>query len=176
MRYIGIDGGLKGAVGVIGDEGRALGVVSTPTTITKSGRSKKTVYLPADMLAILKKATGDEEAHVFIEIVHAMPRDKGGTVSAFSMGRGMGYWEMACVALGIPYTFVTPPVWKKKMFSGQPGSDKGASIARAKQLFPNMARKLTRKGDDGRAEALLIALYGYWFHEKPVSELWKELP
>lgn len=61
-------------------------------------------------------------------------------------------------------TLVKPQIWKKH-FGLITSKDltktekKHLSIAKAKELFPDVADKLTAS-KDGRAEALLIALYG----------------
>jgi crossover junction endodeoxyribonuclease RuvC len=57
--------------------------------------------------------------------------------------------------LQIPYTPVRPVVWKKTFSLGK---DKEASRLRAMQLFPGA--DLRQKKNHGRAEALLLALYG----------------
>lgn len=174
MKFIGIDIGVLGAIGVIDETGKFLGVKDVPTAVMKVGRTNRSVYLPQDMLRLLEKAKGDGDAHVFMELVHAMPKDMGGSVAAFSMGKGSAYWEMACVALGIPYTLVPPPTWKKKMLTGVPkGSGKAPSLVRAHQLFPGAKKYLTRKADDGRAECLLLAEYGRQTYQEgnaPVEE------
>lgn len=59
------------------------------------------------------------------------------------------------MGLEIPYTLIHPATWKRIMMKDM---DKGkmASIVRAIQLFPTV--DIGKK--DGRAEALLIAVYG----------------
>jgi crossover junction endodeoxyribonuclease RuvC len=66
--------------------------------------------------------------------------------------------EGVAAGMRIPYSLVIPQTWKKAL--GVP-ADKNAARARACQLFPNMASKFARVKDDGRAEAALIALFGY---------------
>jgi crossover junction endodeoxyribonuclease RuvC len=99
--------------------------------------------------------------HVYIEDVHAMPGQ--GVTSMFSMGRGLGMYEGIVAALKLPVHFVAPQTWKKKLLTGM-GKEKDASIYKAQQLFPTIATSFfTKRGRmlDGRAEALLIAYYGY---------------
>ena len=95
--------------------------------------------------------------HVYIERAQAMP--KQGVTSMFNYGKGFGLWLGLLIGIGFPYTLVSPRRWKASMLSDMP-KDKGASILRAKQLFPASARELTRVKDHNRAEALLIAAYG----------------
>lgn len=99
----------------------------------------------------------DRRIEVAVELVNAMP-DQGVT-SMFNMGKGLGIWLGIIAALGLPSVHITPVVWKKAMLTAGSGQDKGASILHALRLFPNAADYLTRKKDDGRAEALLIAAY-----------------
>ena len=150
MHIIGIDPGLTGAVAVL-PEGRFF---DTPVAQVKKGGKK--VYLVADMVSILG-IVDRQNAHVYIEDVHAMPGQ--GVSSSFSFGRGFGLWEGIVAALGIPYTLVSPVRWKRAMMDGM-GKEKGASRVRAGQLFPHLANQLTRVKDHGRADALLIAEYG----------------
>lgn len=51
---------------------------------------------------------------------------------------------------------VRPTVWKRALGLGK---DKEASRLKAMQLFPSA--DLRRKKDQGRAEALLLAVYGF---------------
>ena len=53
---------------------------------------------------------------------------------------------------------VTPQLWKKAM---RLVADKDAARQRAVQLFPERAEWFRRVKDDGRAEAAMIALYGW---------------
>ena len=151
MHIIGIDPGLTGAVAIL-PEGLFF---DTPTASVKKGSSKK-VYLVAEMVTILAIVDRDN-AHVYIEDVHAMPGQ--GVSSTFSFGRGYGLWEGIVAALGIPYTLVSPVRWKRAMMDGM-GKEKGASRVRAGQLFPQFADLLGLVKHHGRADALLIAEYG----------------
>lgn len=90
-----------------------------------------------------------------IERVHAM---KGqGVTSCFNFGRSYGDVRGVIGALNIPLHYVSPNTWKK--YFGL-SSDKDLSRKLAIQRFPAVAEHFSRKKDDGRAEAALIALYG----------------
>lgn len=97
------------------------------------------------------------DLHVILEQVHAMP--KQGVASSFNFGRGLGLWEGLIVGIGFPYTLVSPQRWKKKMLADM-GKDKGASVLRAKQMFPSIASELKLVKDHNKAEALLLAAWG----------------
>lgn len=71
-----------------------------------------------------------------------------------------GYVELkTCLFFaGIPTFEVDPSAWKKTM---RLSTDKNASRALATQSFPDCSDQWARAKDDGRAEAALIALYGW---------------
>jgi len=152
MRFIGIDPGLTGAVAVLDN-----GVVrfhDAPVAVV----GKRRVLVPVMMAGILRLETaGLATTTAVLEAVHSMPRQ--GVASAFSFGKGVGIWVGILAALGVPYTEVAPQTWKRVMMRDM-GKDKDASRLRAMQLFPAAASELARKGDHGRAEALLLAFYG----------------
>ena len=156
--YIGIDPGLHGAVAVLRGN-KFIGVWDTPTTTVKRGKKTHTVYLTASMVELLKQVIDQfgTPTAIGLEEVHAMPGQ--GVTSMFSMGRGSGLWEGIITALGIPLVRIPPQRWKKEMLAFGKGKDKQASIVRALELFPEAASQLTRKKDEGRAEAILIAEY-----------------
>lgn len=127
--------------------------ISTRNARTKSGKSVKEYCDPAGMSHLLKSLIAGKEAVVFIEKVTAGKAQ--GATSMFNFGQGFGMWQGILAALELPYTWITPQAWKKVMLAGF-GKEKDASLARAKQLFPYLVPQLTRKKDDGRAEAVLI--------------------
>lgn len=92
-----------------------------------------------------------------IEQVGPMPRDGVRQAWRFS---GAFYTARTVVAmLNIPMTLVTPGAWKKAM--NVKGGDDGKEQCRALaiQLFPSCAASFSRKKDQGRGEAALLALY-----------------
>ena len=95
--------------------------------------------------------------HAYIERAQAMP--KQGVTSMFNYGKGFGLWLGLLIGIGIPYTLVSPIRWKKVMLPDM-AKDKGASLLRAKQLFPQCSAQLQLVKDHNKAEALLIAAYG----------------
>ncbi|MFQ6105415.1 MAG: hypothetical protein ACE5OP_14165 [Candidatus Glassbacteria bacterium] len=59
---------------------------------------------------------------IFMEQVHAMP--KQGVVSMFSFGQGFGIWLGILACHRVPYELVAPQRWKREMLADIPGSDK----------------------------------------------------
>jgi len=133
-----------------------IGVTITIEIKTSNG-GKKNEFLPAEMAQIILCEIDMQETHAFIEKVGAM---KGqGVTSMFSFGKGFGIWIGILAAFRVPYTFVTPQAWKKMIMAGK--HDKDAYRIRAQELYPGYAAQLNRKKDNGRADALLIAHYGF---------------
>ena len=87
---------------------------------------------------------------------------KQGVASSFTFGRTLGVAETAAAALGAPVLYLPPATWKKAMGLT---SDKEASRALATSLFPLDAAQWSRKKDDGRAEAALLAHYLSLLHK-----------
>ena len=105
---------------------------------------------------------------ITIEKVSAMPSVVGddgqerrsmGATSAFNFGMGFGIWIGICAASLLPYELIHPATWKSKLLIGMPRG-KDASRVKAMQLFPQIAKDLSRKKDHGRADALMLAIYG----------------
>jgi crossover junction endodeoxyribonuclease RuvC len=165
---IGIDPGQSGAIAILAD-GEPIQVFDMPVSARKtSGQEVSATALVIELRAILRRSEG---AHVFaaIEQVGAMPGN-GGT-SMFRFGEGFGIVKGVLSALGIGYTLITPPRWKK--WAGLIGADKDASRTLAMQRFPGAVPWLTRKKDDGRADAILLARFAWESeqHAVPASPL-----
>lgn len=86
---------------------------------------------------------------VVLERVHAMPTDGGS--SAFSFGENFGGIQGVLAALNIPYKFVTPQQWQKKVgvLPKEKADRKRALKAFAQQRFPQI--KVTLKTADALA-------------------------
>jgi crossover junction endodeoxyribonuclease RuvC len=155
---IGIDPGLNGAVGVIDErlDPRCRAKVFDTPTMTVSGEKDKRVYNKAPMASLLTPYVG-QDVLVVLESVHSMP--KQGVASSFSFGRGLGMWEGIIAALALPLEMPSPQRWKKEMLADQ-GKSKDAARYKAVQLFPEIADQFKLVKHDGRAEALLMAVYG----------------
>lgn len=149
MRFIGIDCGLSGAIGVIDPSNGPVELYDTP--VIKVGK-KQQYDIPA-MVSLLR-SLNQNSAHVGLEVAQAFPGQ--GVVSMFRTGLGFGIWQGIISTMMIPYTLVQPVRWKKATMDGMP-KDKGQSIIRARQLYPDADIHLIRH--HGRADALLIAEY-----------------
>lgn len=152
MMILGIDPGLSGAIAFYDTSNESVVVIDMPTVeVTRNGKNKREVSpaLIADAVA------GKGIVQAFVERVSAMPGQ--GVSSMFSFGRSVGVIEGVLAAYEIPVTLVTPQAWMKAM-GVRAGKD--GSRERAMQLFPQYADLFSRKKDDGRSDAVLIAKYG----------------
>ncbi len=149
--HIGIDPGLTGAIAVLNAAGELLALCDTPTQTTTTGRREINAAALADLL---RQWPGVPAA---VERVGARPGESA--TSGFSFGFSQGS-ILACLAvLGHPVRLVQPASWKR--WAGiPPGAPKDASIGTASRLIPSASPHLTLKKHDGRADALLIGLYG----------------
>jgi crossover junction endodeoxyribonuclease RuvC len=176
MRILGIDPGLSGALGLLGDGFKYLECADIPL-MQRGKTTGKQMINDAELAKII--ATWRPEL-IVVELVNAAPRIPGqkpcpsckqargmGAASAFNFGdsagviRGIvGTIAVLAETLGAPRIerhFVTPQSWKTR--AGLVGNrDKEASRAKAIQMWP--LAPLSRKKDQGRAEALLIARFG----------------
>ncbi len=149
MKILGVDPGLQGALATW--DGKLLTVIDVP--IMKAKARGNEVNLPAFADEVQKLGPFDA---AYVERNNARPQEgissarKGGLVEGIILG---------CV---IVYTKdlirVAPTQWKRVM---KLNKDKNYSITRAIELFPSFHYFFSRKKDHGRAEAALLALYGY---------------
>lgn len=143
---LGIDPGMSGAIALY--DGDELLIRDMP--VFKRNKTKR-----IDCHTLLKYMQESHIDHAYIEQVNAFGM---GASSAYNFGWTCGAIEACVAALSIPFTYVTPQKWKKAM---QCPKDKDAARMRATQLLPQFAHNWDLKKHDGRAEASLIALYGY---------------
>ena len=151
--HIGIDPGLTGAIAKV--QGGNIEVWDMPTLELRKKR-----FVNAPMLADLISSIRTPECEVILERVSARPGQ--GVTSMFSFGTSCGIIQGIIAALHLPLTLVSPQEWRKQM--GVP-KGKDGSRQRVLELRPDLASRFSRKKDHGRADAVLMALYG----EKPDS-------
>lgn len=142
---MGVDPGSSGAIAFYyPDYPQRVAVYDTPTV-------GKEVNCPA--LLQLIQIHAPELA--IVELVHAMP--KQGVSSVFSFGLSYGMARGVIAAALVPSFLVSPTKWKKH-FALDADKEKARALAISK--WPECAH-FARKKDHGRAEAALLALYGY---------------
>lgn len=146
MNVLGVDVGMSGALSFY--DGTELMIFDMPTF-----ERNKTNRLDSNRISRI--ITGQKPTVAYIEQVNAFGM---GASSAYNFGWSCGSIEAVLSVLNIPFNYVTPQTWKKIM---QCPKDKYASRMRATQLLPQFAHCWDLKKHDGRAEASLIALYGF---------------
>ncbi|MDD5229697.1 MAG: crossover junction endodeoxyribonuclease [Candidatus Marinimicrobia bacterium] len=153
---IGIDPGITGAVALI-KHGDHLSVIETILDMPTMTEGKKQIINPNELISIFKNIRAEKNiSKVYLEKVNAMPGQ--GVVSMFGFGRSYGIIESAVISQGFSLTYILPQQWKKN--AGLLHKDKNEARTMAIRLFPNQAELFKRKSDIGRADALLIGLFG----------------
>ena len=158
MITIAIDPGLTGALAMI--DHRGLQAVADMPTMAKSSGTVKNQVNAAALTSLLQEWTAGHDKNeimVMIERVAAMP--KQGVATMFSIGHTCGIIEGVVAARGLPHEMVTPQTWKKHY---KLDSDKEKAREIAQRLYPEAS--LARMKDHNRAEAVLMARYGYERH------------
>ena len=95
-----------------------------------------------------------------VENVSSRPRQAG----AFAFGLYTGIVHGVLAANAIHFSLIAPSQWKPAMGLGKLvdesySENKTRARMLARQLFPGIADQFKRVRDDGRAEALLMAVY-----------------
>jgi crossover junction endodeoxyribonuclease RuvC len=149
MRVLGVDPGLQGALASW--DGKQLIVVDVP--IMKARKRGNEVNLPAFADLVRKLAPFGA---AYVERNSSRPREgvssarKGGLVEGIILG---------CVIVYTKNIIRVPPnQWKRIM---RVTKDKEYSCTKAIEEFPDYHYFFAKKKDHGRAEAALLALYGY---------------
>ena len=151
IRVIGIDVGNNGAIALIVD-GRLEQVVDMPIVEIQRGKTVKRQVSAQALVGIIKDM---QPTHAAVEKVASMPNQ--GVASMFAFGRSAGVIEGVLAALEVPVSYVQPAVWARTMNKGY---GKDASRHRAMELHPDKQEWFKLVKHDGRAEAVLIAMWG----------------
>lgn len=158
MILVGIDPGKEGAIVRLAEDAQGRPDIEVTPMPVIQGEKREEYDIKAIQLALLLAD------HVFIEKLHPMPLEKGGTIANYNRGFCMGLLQALCVARTTPYTLVRPQEWQREMLAGTPGEDaKQKSIIAAQRLFPGVDLRRTSRCktlSDGISDALLIAAWG----------------
>jgi hypothetical protein len=156
--YIGIDGGLGGALVAL-QEGKIISKVVMPVVDSSTSRRE----YDAQALISYLEGFDIENTVVILEKAHPMP--KLGSVQAFNFGKGYGTLIGILSAMKMPYQIIHARRWQKEMFQDINYSDtKQASAIIASRLFPSEDFRKSEKSKnvhDGLTDAALIAYYGF---------------
>jgi len=154
MKVLGCDPGYSGALALLDtDSNRIVDCIDMPTNMIRTSAGKTRPEINISCLRFWLDESAPD--HAFIELVSAMPGQ--GVTSMFRFGQAFGELRATVLARNIPITMVPPRVWSTAM--KVPAGADGAAL-RASQLFPDAGRFLALKKHHGRADAMLLALFG----------------
>ena len=162
MLIIGIDPGLSGSICFLID-GKILDVIEMPTMA--EGKKNKRQVNGSQVFNEITKRTKEyqkNQVRVVIEQVSAMPGQ--GVTSMFNFGQSFGILKGICSAMHLPVYYVRPAKWKK--YFNLINSEKDASRTRAIEIFPYFSSQLSKKKDNNKADAILIASFFYETYQK----------
>jgi crossover junction endodeoxyribonuclease RuvC len=154
MFYIGIDPGLSGAIAVLDNDGAIRKIDDMPVSTKGSGKKQVDPY---ELVRILGVAKSLGQTKAYVELVNAMPGQ--GVSSMFNFGEGCGVVRGVLAAIGIPVEYVHPAKWKRHL--NLSGKDKDYARTVAAETVLGASPYVCRKKDIGRADAILIATYGF---------------
>jgi len=180
--YWGLDPGYaSGGICILDSDGDILYVDDLPFVVTKtskktkSGKTKRSVKRALDielfMEIVSETLTPIDLKFSFCVLERAHARPKEGVTSSFKTGVGFGVMQSALFAAGIPFIIETPSKWKKKVFATKTlralkdeHGMKEASRLYAIELWPHRKNEFRLKKDHNKAEAALLAYYGFLRH------------
>ena len=162
MLIIAIDPGISGAICFF-EDGKILDVVEMPIMV-EGKKNKKQVNGAQIYNEILKRINKIDKKNikVIIEQVSAMPGQ--GVTSMFNFGQSFGILKGICSAMQLSMYFVRPAKWKK--YFNLINSEKDASRTRAIEIFPYFSAQLSKKKDNNKADAILIASFFFETYQK----------
>jgi len=160
MILIGIDPGLTGAIAMLDHRGAFANLADMPV-MERHGKAayvKNQVNAAAleQLLRDWTAAYDRNEIHIVIETPIAFPGQHSATTAASFLTAG--HIEGVVAARHYAHELVRPRDWKKAL---ELSDSKEQARARAIRLWPPAAKLLERVKDHNRAEALLIAKYGW---------------
>ena len=155
MIIVGIDPGISGALCFFSN-GNVINVIDMPT-MAEGKKNKKQVNGRQIFNEILniKNSFAGHKINVVVEQVSAMPGQ--GVTSMFNFGQSFGVIKGICSAMELPIFYVRPAKWKK--YFNLINAEKDASRTKVIEMFPKISQKLSRKKDNNKADAILIAKY-----------------
>ncbi|UOF83053.1 holliday junction resolvasome [Caudoviricetes sp.] len=161
MRYIlGIDPGLKGALALlnttIGVNKRTNTSNAVKTFDIPIHRLRNKDHVDTYQLAMWIDAHSKDIDFVVIEDVSSMPNQ--GVVSMFRFGEVKGILTGIVSSYYLPLFFIKPSVWKMSLGLSK---DKDHARQLASKLYPHSSNQWPLKKHADRAEALLIAHFGF---------------
>ena len=162
MLIIGIDPGISGSICFFQD-GVIKDVVDMPTMI-EGKKNKKQVNGSQIFNEISEKIKNIDKKNIKVVIEHVTAMPGQGVTSMFNFGQSFGILKGICSAMQLSVYFVRPTKWKK--YFNLINSEKDASRTRAIEIFPYFSSQLSKKKDNNKADAILIASFFYETYQK----------
>jgi Holliday junction resolvasome RuvABC endonuclease subunit len=169
----GIDPGqATGAICIFSPDGEIIYLQDLPTLKihkkkkNSEGKSTKSAKTLLDGHELRKILIEHSVGYACIEKVHAMSKNgfQQGIASTASFMEAYGLIKGILIGLNISFVPVTPQSWKKATLNGY-GKEKGSSVSRVKDMYPNLVLKSDRARKDNHnwADAVCLGEYGYKF-------------
>jgi Holliday junction resolvasome RuvABC endonuclease subunit len=150
---MGIDPGLSGAISVLdASDPKNLKIVDVLDMPTFDINSKRQLNL-MDISNQIERYAIQTRLALFEEVFVMTGKESRG--SMFNFGRAFGQVEGILSSFAIPLRYTKPAVWKSVLGLGR---DKDQSRQMVTRMFPADSERFKRKKDDGRAEAVLLAV------------------
>ena len=160
MKIIGIDPVFSGAIAIFENK-KVTNIYEMP--VMSEGKKNKRQINSEQLVKILRdNIQANDEVSVVVEQVNAMPGQ--GVTSMFNFGQSFGILKGICSAMHLPVYYVRPAKWKK--YFNLINSEKDASRTRAIEIFPYFSSQLSKKKDNNKADAILIASFFYETYQK----------
>ena len=162
MFIIGIDPGISGSICFF-EDGNIIDVIDMPT-MTDGKKNKRQVNGSQIYNEISKRITRIDKSKVRVIIEHVTAMPGQGVTSMFNFGQSFGILKGICSAMQLSMYFVRPARWKR--YFNLINSEKDASRTRAIEIFPYFSSQLSKKKDNNKADAILIASFFYETYQK----------
>ena len=157
MLIIGIDPGISGSICFFKD-GEIKDVIDMPT-MTEGKKNKKQVNGSQIVHEISKRIIDIDKKNIKVIIEHVSAMPGQGVTSMFNFGQSFGILKGICASMQLSMYFVRPAKWKK--YFNLINSEKDASRTKAIEIFPYFSKNLSKKKDNNKADAILIASFYY---------------
>lgn len=155
-----VDPGLSGGMAFMRDDGFLVDFMKMPVKpILKDGlKTNKRIIDIATVAAMISRY---EPGKVYIEQVHAMPKQGVSSTFTFGMGYGMILGLSLALEVLMETHLVTPQRWQGFLYGKGYGPDlctKGRAYLKFSELWPDLAKDGVTH--DGIVDAVLLAEYG----------------
>ena len=155
MFIIGIDPGISGAMCFF--ESDIIKDVIEMPVMADGKKNKRQINGPQIVNEIQKRIENIPKKNIFVVVEHVSAMPGQGVTSMFNFGQSFGVIKGICSALKLPIYFVRPVKWKK--YFNLIKTEKDASRTKVIEIFPYISSKLSKKKDNNKADAILIASF-----------------